>query len=98
MFTGITKSATIAYLAVASCLPTLASAQAVGSGAATQVVEDGIVKVRSAYSMDETIARVKQDIAGKGIMFFSAVDQSKLAADAGIKLPPSTPSQRRVVR
>ena len=40
--------------------------------------------------MDETIARVKQDIAGKGIMFFSAVDQSKLAADAGIKLQPST--------
>ena len=52
--------------------------------------DDGLVKVKSAYPMDETIARIKADIAGKGIMFFQAVDQSKLAADAGIKLRPST--------
>jgi uncharacterized protein (DUF302 family) len=37
-----------------------------------------------------TIARIKADIAKKGIMFFSAVDQQQLAASAGIKLPPST--------
>ena len=30
------------------------------------------------------------DIAAKGIKFFSEIDQSKLAADAGIKLNPST--------
>ena len=36
------------------------------------------------------VARLKQDIAGKGIMFFMAVDQAKLGADAGIALPPST--------
>ena len=40
--------------------------------------------------MDETIARIKKDIADKGIMFFCAIDQAKLAADAGIKLRPST--------
>jgi uncharacterized protein (DUF302 family) len=51
---------------------------------------DGIVRVRSAYSMPETIARLKQDIAAKGIMFFGEVDQSQLAAAAGIKLGPST--------
>ena len=51
---------------------------------------DGLIKVRSAYSVDETIARIKQDIAAKGIMFFQAVDQSKLAEAAGIKLRPST--------
>jgi len=51
---------------------------------------DGIVKVKSAYSVDETIARIKQDIADKKIMFFMAVDQAKLAADAGITLRPST--------
>jgi uncharacterized protein (DUF302 family) len=51
---------------------------------------DGVVRVRSAYSFEETIARLKQDIAGKGIMFFSAVDQAKLAADAKIELRPST--------
>ena len=59
-----------------------ANAQAVGA--------DGLIQVRSAYSVDETIARIKKDIADKGILFFSAVDQSKLAADAGITLPPST--------
>jgi uncharacterized protein (DUF302 family) len=51
---------------------------------------DGIIRVRSAYSMPETIARIKQDIAAKGIMFFSELDQSQLAAAAGIKLRPST--------
>lgn len=52
--------------------------------------EDGLIKVRSAYGVDETIARIKTDIAAKGIKFFQAVDQSKLAADAGIALRPST--------
>lgn len=51
---------------------------------------DGVVRVKSAYPVEETITRIKQDIAAKGIMFFSSVDQSKLAADAGIKLRPST--------
>jgi uncharacterized protein (DUF302 family) len=51
---------------------------------------DGIIRVRSAYSMPETIARLKQDIAAKGILFFSEIDQSQLAAAAGIKLRPST--------
>ncbi len=51
---------------------------------------DGVVRVRSAYGVDETVARLRADIAAKGIMFFSAVDQQKLAADAGIALRPST--------
>ena len=41
-------------------------------------------------SVDETIARIRKDIADKGIMFFSAVDQQELAAKAGINLRPST--------
>ena len=40
--------------------------------------------------MPETIARIKQDVAAKGIMFFSEVNQAALAAGAGIKLRPST--------
>jgi len=51
---------------------------------------DGIVRVKSVYSFQETIDRLKKDIAAKGIRFFSEIDQSKLAADAGIKLNPST--------
>ena len=52
--------------------------------------EDGIVRVKSAYSLGETITRLKKDIADKGIKFFDEINQSKLAADAGIKLRPST--------
>jgi len=51
---------------------------------------DGIVRIKSAYSMPETIKRLKKDVADKGIMFFDEIDQSKLAADAGVKLRPST--------
>src|SRR5258705_5266316 len=53
-------------------------------------LENGIIRVKSAYSMDETVARLKKDVAAKGIKFFSEVDQSKLAADAGVNLRPST--------
>ena len=52
--------------------------------------DDGIVRVKSAVPMAEAITRIKADIASKGIKFFSEIDQSKLAADAGIKLRPST--------
>ena len=57
--------------------------------APTAAGEDGIVDVKSAHPIGETIRRLKQDIKDKGIMFFSEIDQSKLAADAGIKLSPS---------
>ena len=52
--------------------------------------EDGIVKIKSGYTMTETITRLKKDIAAKGIRFFDEIDQSKLAADAGVQLRPST--------
>ena len=61
-----------------------------GTGAAAAPADDGLVKVRSAYPLDETVARLRADIAAKGIRFFEAVDQSQLAADAGIALRPST--------
>ena len=50
---------------------------------------DGIVRVKSAYPIAEAIERLKKDIADKGIKFFDEIDQSRLAADAGIKLRPS---------
>lgn len=72
----------LALLAAALASPPLRAAGA-PSG-------DGVVSVRSAYGMDETIQRLRADIAAKGILFFSAVDQARLAADAGIRLHPST--------
>ena len=76
--------------AVAAGLALTATASMRAESTKPVLAGDGIVRVKSAYTIDETITRIKQDIAAKGIMFFSVVDQAKLAADAGIKLQPAT--------
>jgi len=53
-------------------------------------LDDGIVRVKSAYGMQETIVRLKKDVAAKGIQFFDEIDQTALAAKAGITIQPST--------
>jgi uncharacterized protein (DUF302 family) len=80
------SSALVFVLVVALAAPLFSDCVA----AAPTVGEDGVVRVKSAYGMVETIDRLTKDIAAKGIMFFSMIDQSKLAAAAGIKLNPST--------
>jgi uncharacterized protein (DUF302 family) len=70
-------------IAVALVMSALAAIPAQAAG-------NGVVKGKSAYPMAETIDRLKKDVAAKGIMFFAQIDQTKLAADAGIKLGPST--------
>ena len=67
-----------------------ATADCTAASSARADSDDGIVRVKSAVPMSEAITRIKADIATKGIKFFSEIDQSKLAADAGIKLRPST--------
>jgi uncharacterized protein (DUF302 family) len=87
------KTCAALLIAAAAATLVLAAAPSHWSGqgvAAPAATDDGVVRVKSAYGMDETIARLKKDIEGKGIMFFSAIDQAKLAAGAGIKLNPST--------
>jgi uncharacterized protein (DUF302 family) len=84
----------IAIVAAAALVPlTVAppSGPAHAAGPAhRQAFENGIVRVKSAYGFAETIERLKQDVAAKGITFFFAVEQSRLAAEAGIKLRAST--------
>jgi uncharacterized protein (DUF302 family) len=50
----------------------------------------GIVAVKSAHPFPDTVARLKQDVAAKGLVFFDEVDQQQLAAEAGIATQPST--------
>lgn len=52
--------------------------------------DDGVVRVRSAYPLQETLSRLKQDVAAKGIRQFGEIDQHALAAQAGISIRPST--------
>ncbi len=49
----------------------------------------GVVRVKSLYGVDETVQRLKADIAAKGIQFFTEIDQSQLGAGAGIPIRPS---------
>ena len=87
MFARILKICSAVLLASGLLLSTLAArAGGVGDAAA----DDGLVRVKSAYPLDETIARLEKDIADKKLMFFGLIDQSKLAADAGIALRPSS--------
>ncbi|WP_308514395.1 DUF302 domain-containing protein [Sphingomonas flavescens] len=51
---------------------------------------DGVIKQRSDYPFDETIARVKADIANKGIRFFDEIDQMKLGDGAKLPINRST--------
>ncbi|MEO7404009.1 MAG: DUF302 domain-containing protein [Burkholderiales bacterium] len=55
-----------------------------------EVGADGLISVKRVYPIAETIKRIKADIAEKGITFFQEIDQTKLAAGAGIALPPSS--------
>jgi uncharacterized protein (DUF302 family) len=88
MFARIAKIGSPAVVAFALLLSACVAAQA--EGIQQTASADGIIKVKSTYAMGETVARLKQDIAGKGIRFFAEIDQSQLAADAGIALRPST--------
>ena len=53
-------------------------------------LDDGVVRVKSAYPLPETVARLKKDVAAKGIMLFNEIDQAALAAKSGITIRPST--------
>jgi len=88
MFARIAQLCSAAVLALG--LVVAASAGSYAQAVKPGVGENGVVVAKSAYGLDETVARLKKDIADKGITFFMAVDQSNLAADAGIKLRPST--------
>lgn len=66
------------------------AAAMLASAPIAKAADDGVVRVKSAYGFAETIERLKKDIAAKGIRFFGEIDQSKLAAEANIKLNPST--------
>ena len=72
------------------CAGAMLAFACLGAAQAQSVGPDGIIRVRSDYSVDETVARIRTDIAAKGILFFQAVDQAQLAAKADIKLRPST--------
>ncbi len=69
----------------------MVSSAAPGSaeGARPAVSASGVIAGKTAYGMEETVDRLKKDIAAKGITFFQEIDQAALAAKAGLALRPS---------
>jgi uncharacterized protein (DUF302 family) len=78
----ITSLLVLAAFVSGAALPDLTAGASLG--------DDGIVRSRSVYSFNETIERLTKDVASKGIMTFSVIDQAKLAKDAGLTVIPST--------
>ena len=65
----------------------------VAAKAATPVVvapAQGVITQVSDYGFDETVVRIKADIAAKGIRFFDQIDHSQLGADAKLPIGRST--------
>lgn len=50
----------------------------------------GVVRQKSDYAFDETVNRLKGDIAAKGIRFFDEIDHAKLGAGASLPINRST--------
>jgi len=53
------------------------------------VSASGVIAIKSAYGVEETVQRLKKEVAAKGIVFFQEIDQAALAAKAEIQLKPS---------
>src|SRR4029079_17656910 len=68
--------------------PILSPAQAAMPVAAAHA--DGVIKQQSDFGFDETVARIKGDVATKGIRFFDEIDQTKLGESAKLPINRST--------
>lgn len=51
---------------------------------------EGVLRLKSANSFDDTILRLKADVAAKGVRLFDQIDQSGLGAQADLKIGRST--------
>ena len=60
-----------------------------GSEAFAVQKEEGIVKIESHHSVDETIDKLKTILQSKGVTLFALVDHSGEAEKVGMKMPPT---------
>jgi uncharacterized protein (DUF302 family) len=74
--------APFAYVAAASAAPSQAAPQSAPG--------DGVIRLKSDNSFDETLVRLKADVQAKGIRLFDTIDQSGLGAQANLKTARST--------
>ncbi|MFD1612408.1 DUF302 domain-containing protein [Sphingomonas tabacisoli] len=80
---GMGLAALVAF-AIAAAQPVHAATPAPAGSA------EGVLTQLSDYGFDETVDRLKADIASKGIRFFDAIDQATLGAGANLPIRRST--------
>ena len=51
--------------------------------------EEGIVKIPSRHSLDETVDKLKTILKSKGVTLFALIDHSGEAEKVGLKMPPT---------
>jgi len=51
--------------------------------------EEGIVKIPSHHSVDETVDKLKAILQSKGVTLFALIDHSGEAEKVGLKMPPT---------
>ncbi|MGD0798337.1 MAG: DUF302 domain-containing protein [Acidobacteriaceae bacterium] len=51
--------------------------------------ESGLISIPSRHSVDDTVARLTQLLAAKGVKLFAVIDHSAEAAAAGLDMPPT---------
>jgi uncharacterized protein (DUF302 family) len=74
----------------ATVLSPIVTAPAQSTVPVTAAPAEGVIKQRSDYGFDETIVRLKGDIAAKGIRFFDEIDHQRLGASANLPVNRST--------
>lgn len=87
MQSSIARLGSAAFLAIAMTMVSTSRGVAESPKPATST--SGVIALKSAYGIEETVGRLKKDIAAKGIVFFQEIDQAALAGKAGIELKPS---------
>jgi len=51
--------------------------------------DNGLIRVASRYSIEETVRRLQAAFAEKGLQVFALIDHSGEAEKAGLKMPPT---------
>lgn len=78
------------------CITVLLASAAAGSAASAAATPSaateatGVLRLVSAHSVDDTVARIKQSVEAKGIRYFIAIDQQQLGASANLPIRKST--------
>ena len=53
------------------------------------MAENGLIRVGSPYSVDETVERLKSVLSQRGLQIFALIDHSGEAEKVGMKMPPT---------